>query len=316
MFRSWLYKVAIRCLDLIPIGLVRNFLKLLYHRPKVADRAGYSVFPLVFYSPFPVPSEVDVSRLKFRRALPGIDFPVPKSLELLGKLTRYSPEVAEFLEARTGDLTHWAETFPLSDSGTLYAMLRHLKPKRYIEVGCGYSTRCSTAALARNQQEGCGCQSAFIEPYPPPYLTETTLPGEFIKKKVQDVPLERFQKLQAGDVLFIDTSHVIKVQNDVEWELLYILPLLESGVIVHIHDIFTPYDYPTEWLVVRGGGNEQYALECLLSGGDNWEVILPVHLLWREHPQLLRQVVDSDDRPGSFWFMKVKQTKPAAGGEP
>jgi hypothetical protein len=283
----------------------------------VADRAGFSVFPLVWYSPFPEPSQVDVSKLKVSRSLPGIKFPVPNSLELLRELTRYSPEVAEFLKGRTGNLKRWEETFSLCDSGTLYAMLRHLKPRRYIEVGCGYSTRCSTAALARNEQEGHACQSTFIEPYPPPYLTEMTLPGEFLREKIQDVPLERFQKLQAGDVLFLDTSHVIKVQNDVEWDFLHILPLLAPGVIVHIHDIFTPYDYPVEWLVGlpnRGGINEQYAFECFLSGGGPWEVILPVHLLWREQVPLLRQVVDANDRPGSFWFRKAPVPGPTAPG--
>ncbi len=74
-------------------------------------------------------------------------------------------------------------------------------------------------------------------------------------------------------MLFIDTSHVIKVQNDVEFELIHLLPSLKSGVIVHVHDIFTPYDYPAEWLIGsgpnRGGNNEQYALECLLSGGTD-----------------------------------------------
>jgi hypothetical protein len=146
------------------------------------------------------------------------------------------------------------------------------------------------------------------------------LPGEFLRQKVEQVPLERFQRLDAGDVLFIDTSHVIKVQNDVEFEFLHILPLLKPGVVVHIHDIFTPYDYPAEWLVGngpnRGGNNEQYALECLLSGGADWEVVLPVFLLWKDHREALRPLVESNGRPGAFWIRKMTAFPTASGAGP
>ena len=135
------------------------------------------------------------------------------------------------------------------------------------------------------------------------------LPGEFLKQKIEQVPVERFKQLQAGDVLFIDTSHVIKTQNDVEYELLQVLPSLNAGVWVHIHDIFTPYDYPEEWLVGngpnRGGNNEQYALECLLSGGEDWEVVMPSFLLWKDHSESFKRLVTADYRPASFWIRKV-----------
>ena len=304
---------------LIPPSLLRHFLNLLYRRKDVTDRVGFGVWPQVFYYPFPDPAQVDLARLKLKRSLPGIKLNTQKSLALLQELTAYAAEVDQFLKNRPGNIKHWNLTYQVCDAGTLYAMLRHLKPKRYIEVGCGYSSRCSAAALALNKKEGHHCEAAFIEPYPPPYLTEMNLPGEFLQQKIEQVPLERFQQLAAGDVLFIDTSHVIKVQNDVEYELLHVLPLLQPGVIVHIHDIFTPYDYPEEWMVGndpnRGGSNEQYALECLLSGGGDWEITLPVHLLWREHRQLLKQLVDSDDRPAAFWIRKAKRLTAHVGAQ-
>jgi hypothetical protein len=294
----------------IPPSWLRHFLKILHGRTDVTDRVQFNVFPQVFYNPFPEPACVDLAKLKLRRTLPGIDLNIQESLDLLQKLSQFSAEVGQFLKSRQGDLKRWDMTYPPCDSGTLFAMLRHLKPKRYIEVGCGYSSRCSAAALALNSKDGHPCQSAFIEPYPPPYLTEMNLPGEFLQQKIEQVPLERFQQLAAGDVLFIDTSHVIKSQNDVEYELLHILPLLKPGVVVHVHDIFTPYDYPEEWLLGsgpnRGGNNEQYALECLLSGGDDWQVTLPVHLLWREHRPALNYLIDSDGRPAAIWITKVK----------
>jgi hypothetical protein len=122
------------------------------------------------------------------------------------------------------------------------------------------------------------------------------------------MPVEFFSQLGDGDALFIDTSHVLRTQNDVEYELLRVLPSLAPGVWIHIHDIFTPYDYPEEWVfsVPRAGNNEQYALECLLSGGDRFQVELPLHLLWREHQDVLRPLyLPATDRPAAIWLRRI-----------
>ena len=307
--RLLLYRLLNYSVGLIPRTWLGYFLRALYMRPEVTDRIGYQVHPQVFYNPFPIPAEVDRAKLAAKRSLPAIDLAPDPVLALLKTLAQYSGEVDLFFKNRTGNLRLWDDTYQPCDSAALYAMLRHLKPARYIEVGCGYSSRSSVAALNANKEEGYPCQSLFIEPYPAAHLKELKLPGEFLQKKIQEVPLERFQSLAAGDVLFIDTSHVIKVQNDVEHELIRILPSLKPGVFVHIHDIFTPYDYPPEWLIGagpnRGGCNEQYALECLLSGGTDWEVVLPVYLLWREHRQDLAALIASEVRPASFWLRKT-----------
>lgn len=314
--RYQLFKLFNALVGLIPAPILRRMLRALWYHPEIADRLGYTVYPQVFYSPFPDPKDVDVEKIKLKRDLPGVAFNLDESKRLMGGLVQYSTEIREFMKNRPQEVVPtWDLTYPVTDSATLYTMLRHLKPKRYIEVGCGWSTRCSTAALERNAKEGHVCQSAFIEPFPPPYLDRDKLPGEFIKEKIERIPLKFFQRLEAGDVLFIDTSHVIKIQNDVEWELIHILPSLKPGVIVHIHDIFSPYDYPVDWTVgegtKRGGINEQYALECLMSGGSDWEVILPVHLLWKEHNALLSQLIEAKDpRTNAFWMRKLHQTIP------
>ncbi len=308
MIRVLIYRLCNFLTRLIPPPVLRRILRALYHQPDLARRVGYTVFPLVFYNPFANPAEVDESLLMLKRSLPGVDIQFPAVTARLQELTPFAPEADQFLKGRQGQLKYWTNTYGAVDSAILYAMLRHLKPRRYIEVGCGYSSRVSSAALLRNKADGRPCDALFIEPYPPQHLSIPDLPGEFLQKKVQQVPLERFQQLEAGDILFIDTSHIIKVQNDVEFELLRLLPSLKPGVCVHIHDIFTPYDYPTEWLIGSGtnlgANNEQYALECLLSGGRQWEVILPVFLLWKDHRPLLNQFVNSDERPGAFWIRK------------
>jgi hypothetical protein len=134
--------------------------------------------------------------------------------------------------------------------------------------------------------------------------------GELLVKKVEEVPLDFFRELGTDDVLFIDTSHVLKCQNDVEWELLHILPSLNSGVMIHIHDIYTPYEQPHEWLLGRyapGAVNEQYAVEALLSGGSSFEICLPLHLIGRESPELVERLLGCGcvDRGQAFWIRKT-----------
>ncbi|HWF20226.1 MAG TPA: class I SAM-dependent methyltransferase [Verrucomicrobiae bacterium] len=309
--RYQLYKLFNAFVRVIPIPILRRMLRTMREFPDIADRVGYTVYPQVFYNPFPEPQQVDLVKLKKKRNLPGVNFNMDETNRLMGEFLKSAAEIQGFIKNRPANtLKIWDDTYPVCDSAILYAMLRHLKPRNYIEVGCGWSSRCSAAALERNQLEGHPCNASFIEPYPPPHLIEVKLPGEFLKQKIEQTPLEFFLRLEAGDVLFIDTSHVIKTQNDVEYEFIQILPALKSGVIVHIHDICSPYDYPAEWLVGtgpnRGGNNEQYALECLLSGGGDWEVIFPVYLLWKDHRAKLAQLIDSERWPAAFWMRKLK----------
>ena len=293
----------------IPTPILNRLLRSLYLQPKIADRTGYTIYPQVFYNPFPIQSEVDLEKLKQKRDLPGVKFNLPLADELLQKQARYAGEINEFIKNRKGNIQAWNITYPVTDSAICYSMLRDIKPKRYIEVGCGFSSNCSAAALHQNASEGHPCKATYIDPYPSPHLSNVNLPGEFVKERVENIPLSVFKELEAGDVLFIDTSHVIKVQNDVEYVLIHVLTSLKPGVIVHVHDIFSPYDYPADWLVGegsnRGGNNEQYALECFLSGGDAWEVTMPLHLLWRDKNPLLKKIVDDDHRPAAIWIQRT-----------
>jgi len=312
--RHQLRKIFDALIRAIPVPLLKGLLKTFQNHPDIVERAGFQVYPKVFYSPFPDPAMVDIQRLREKRLLPGIKIDTAKTLALLEDICAFAEEMEQFPRNRSDQSITWSHTYPSLDTAVLYAMIRHLKPKRYIEIGCGWSSHVSSAAILRNHKEGIACEPLYIEPNPPAHLAEVKLPGVFLEEKVERVPLEHFQRLEAGDVLFIDTSHVIKVQNDVEHEFLRVLPSLRAGVNVHVHDIFTPYDYPEEWLVgngpTRGGNNEQYALECLLSGGDDWEVMLPVHMLWREHrTRLDRLLPGATDRPAAFWIRKTRTTR-------
>jgi len=312
-----LRRILDRCVAAAPPYVLNRMLKTFYLNRDLSLRAGYQVFPVVFYSPIPNPDEFDMEALRSRRNLPAIPLPLEKFAPLVTELGRFRDEITFPTDPKTGSL-EWADSYGSVDTAALYAMIRHLRPRRYIEVGCGYSTRASTAAIRKNQSEGHPCEAVFIEPFPAAYFQRENLPGEFVQERIENVPMERFKALQAGDVLFIDTSHIVKVQSDVVFELLEVLPSLAPGVFVHVHDIFTPYDYPVDWVASKGprrGGNsavnEQYALECLLSGGSNWEVVLPLYLLWKEARPSLAQLfagaptTPDTDRPAAVWLRRA-----------
>jgi len=295
----------------MPLYFRRLLLKSFSNRPELALEAGFRVFPQVFYSPIVDPGEIDLEALRRVRYLPGIHIDEAGILGLVEKISQYNTELDQFPREVSGKNFVWHETYPSLDTAALYCLIRHLKPERYIEIGCGYSSRVSSAAMRRNEKEGHSCHATFIEPYPGPRLEGANLHGELLVQRIQDTPLSFFESLKKNDILFIDTSHVIKCQNDVEYEFIHVLPSLKAGVWIHIHDISTPYDQREDWMVGPvnswGGANEQYILESLLSGGDTFEVKLPLFWLEKEFPkEASRLLPETSGRPQAFWICKAK----------
>ena len=136
----------------LPVAIVRGLLKSFCNHAEYAERAGFQVYPRVFYSPFPITDEIDRTALRAKRSLPGVEFDVDRALALLKELGRFSGELAEIPRQKTAGVPIWYEngTYADFDTATLYAMLRHLKPARYVEVGCGFSSRTSSLAMQRN----------------------------------------------------------------------------------------------------------------------------------------------------------------------
>jgi predicted O-methyltransferase YrrM len=199
--------------------------------------------------------------------------------------------------------------FPPLDAWALEGMLRHLRPQRMIEVGSGYSSLIA-AQVNREFLEG-GMDFVCIEPYPRAFLSAgVTGIGELIVAKVEDVPLERFQALDRGDVLFIDTSHVIRTGNDVAWIYGQILPRVRPGVHVHIHDVFLPGDYPMQWVQEGWGWNENYLVEAFLNFNQAFEIVFgaqwaghyAVEELARAFPQL---ATAPEQGGGSLWVRRT-----------
>ncbi len=166
--------------------------------------------------------------------------------------------------------------YGIGDATVLYCMLRHLAPKRIIEVGSGFSSAC---ALDTIEQHLAGqTQISFIEPYPD-LLKSMLKPGDLeritiIPAKIQDVPLATFDALDAGDILFINSTHIVKTGSDVVHEIFNILPRLKPGVVVHFHDVHYPFEYPAEWVVERNySWNEVYALRAFLMYNTTYEIM-------------------------------------------
>lgn len=295
---------------------MRHLLKSIWYQPQLQDELRYHVQPYRYDSAIPTRFDVDFERLKKRRHLPGMQLDEPAYCALAAELGRYAGELEDVPVHDQGSSEFWYRngSYGDADAASLYCMVRHFKPRRIIEVGCGFSSRVIGMAVRKNRAEGQATDCLFIEPYPAPYLLIDKLPGPLLEKKIEDVPLQTFKDLQTGDMLFIDTSHVIKTQNDCCYEYLEIIPSLQPGVLVHVHDIFTPFDYPEEWIVKNlFPFNEQYALECLLSNNPGLEIVLPVHLLWREHPGALRKFFPTpSEHPGAFWF-RTRRSVAGAG---
>ncbi len=244
------------------------------------------------------------------RDLPGIDLNVSEQLELLKQLS-FGDELSVFNGPKKDDLTYSFTNgmFSYGDAEFLYNLVRLKKPRKVVEIGSGNSTLLVIEAIRRNQvaQPAYVCEHVCIEPYETPWLERSGV--RVIRKVVEAVDKSVFQQLEADDLLFIDSSHVIRPQGDVLCEFLEILPILRKGVIVHIHDIFTPRDYPKAWVVDKVRmWNEQYLMEALLSGNPHWKIIGAVNFLYHDHFNELKAAcpfLSKEREPGSFYIQKV-----------
>lgn len=167
------------------------------------------------------------------------------------------------------------DAFGYGDGYALFGMINKYKPKTIIEIGSGWSSAC---ALDSTEHLSLDCNFHFIEPYP--QLLKTLIDSErpninILDCGVQSVPLDLFSNLKLGDFLFIDSTHVLKTGSDVCFELFEILPRLESGVVVHIHDMFWPFEYPDHWVLGDNRSwNELYAVRAFLTENDEWEILM------------------------------------------
>ena len=270
---------------------------------------AFHVTPIRHHYYQPIPRLQDLpERTWLRDPMAGIDFNIQGQLSVLRKLN-YQQELSAFAVNDPGGKTNFFynnSTFGPGDAEIYYSMIRHFRPKRIIEIGGGYSTLVAHLAIIAN---GEATEHICVEPYEQTWLEKVGL-TQIIRSRVETLPLDLFSRLGQNDILFIDSSHVMRTGGDVWFEYLQVLPTLNLGVLVHVHDIFLPYPYPKEWLSVRRlYWTEQYLLQAILQNNSSFEVLLALHFLCKDfQPDVARvcpiYATQPWRNPGSFWMRR------------
>jgi predicted O-methyltransferase YrrM len=274
-----------------------------------ADRLGLQVVLKTYYSPIPDLARLPPSVWDARDPLRGIAFDLDAQMAFVE--SDLSDHVAGLTWGPDVSPEHAFDpsndSYPLADARVLYAMVRHLRPARIVELGSGQTTRVIAQACRENARDGAQARLRAFDPFPT--AVDDDLPGleELVRTKAQDVPDEVFTELGSGDVLFVDTTHTVKIASDVNHIVLRVLPLLAPGVIVHVHDIFLPYEYPRFFFADFAlYWAEQYLLQAFLAFSSSFEVACAVHALGRERTARLEAagVLDPAQMGSSFWIRR------------
>lgn len=233
-----------------------------------------------YYSPIPNPEEIsrDQEKIFCRdiRNLPGIQISDESMLDRLEQFGRFADEfpysnkpVRKFRFSLNNGLYEWGEAI------VLYSIMRQFQPKRIIEVGSGFSS-----ALMLDVNEfflDRKAEITFIDPYTE-RLEDLLRPADrrsahVVRERLQDIDLDLFQTLEAGDIAFFDSTHVSKCNSDVNLIFFEVLPRLKPGVLIHFHDVFYPFEYPQKWVMGMGvAWNEDYLLRAFLQFNKHFEI--------------------------------------------
>ena len=268
-----------------------------------------------YYSPIPSAADVEMRAPAFyekrkHKAIPGVDLNEAAQLALLAEFKRLHDEQCWVGPAR-GAVRYRRDnqSYGIADAILLYCMIRHLRPKRIIEVGCGNSSCIILDTNERFLDNSISC--TFVDPYPDRLFSliraEDRACHEIVPRKLQDIEIARFSELSCGDMLVIDSSHVSKLGSDVNHLFFEILPRLKPGVIIHIHDIFYPFDYPKSWLDRGMYFNEAYVLKAFLQFNPAFEILFWNQFLHCFHLDRLRADMSlcAEDPGAAIWLRRV-----------
>jgi len=269
----------------------------------------FGIYPVLdhYHDPPVRPTPNQLAGGSAPRRIPGLDLRPEEQLAWLRRLSAVEP-IATMLERIGSDplapvLDNLA--FAPADAMLLFALLRVVRPKRVVEVGSGHSTRFAKAALDLNRASGSDPKHLCIEPFESPWLEEMGI--TVLRKPVEDLEVDFFRGLSAGDILFIDSTHVVRPGGDVLHLIHDVLPHLPQGVIIHIHDVFTPRDYPASWQRRRWFWAEQYLVEALLIGNTRYRIILAANYLFNDHRAAMVAALPGveshlEREPASLWL--------------
>lgn len=289
---------------------------------RVTRPAGFDVELRHFYSPIPRMEELPESLWQQPSEMPGVEqLDVERQLEYVE--SELSPAIAEFRPARgpTGRRYEFFldnGLFQGGDADLLWGIIRRHRPRRVLELGAGFSTLVSAAACARNARDGHPATFVACDPYAVAPLEPIAGLTELRPVNAEDLPLSELTSLAENDILFVDSSHTVRIGGDVTHILLEVLPRLAPGVVVHLHDVFLPWHYPREWIEHnRWYWAEQYLLQALLAGSRDWEVLVAAYAAFRADAPRLRRAIPNIDPvhpPLSFWMRRRDPQHPISGG--
>ena len=272
------------------------------------ERHGLHITPVHFYQPIPDTRTLPDAVFSQPSELAGIDMNDAVQLDLLRNcFPKFREEYEQFSVTATGQPDEFYfdnGRFGGTDALVTYCMVRHFKPRTIVEIGSGYSSLISGQAAAKNGNAALIC----VEPFPLDFLLKG-FPGlrSLIEKKVEDVELDFFSQLQSGDILFIDSSHTVKIGGDVNYLFLEVLPRLHPGVIVHIHDILFPFDYRRDWVMNEFRfWTEQYLLQAFLAFNSQFEVLAANSYLAHHYLDDFKTTFPTSPwwGGGSFWMRR------------
>ena len=289
---------------------------------QIWERKGFHITCNNFYQPIPDTRTLKDELWLRHSELVGINMNEQKQIQFLNQCMEFKEEYDNFPKNKPLKMNQYYINntwFGVIDAEILYCMIRHFKPKKIIEIGSGYSTYLSVQAILKNEEEsGNKSELIAIEPYPNEVLRSGFYGlSKLISKKVKEIDLLEFNNLKENDILFIDSSHVLKIGSDVQYEYLEILPRLKRGVIVHLHDIFLPMEYPKDWVLnMYRFWNEQYLLQAFLTFNNYFEILWASSYMHLRNPEKLKKAFNSYDpktvcntdfpsSPGSsFWIRR------------
>jgi hypothetical protein len=271
----------------------------------------FGVFPLTNHYYEPVFNFKKLKKKLYKdRNLPGINFNLNQQLNNLSNLI-YANELIELnLKKKSPNYNFNIKNqfFEYGDAEIYYQLIRHIKPKNILEIGSGQSTLVALEAIKKNRIiNKVNTKITCVEPYENIWLNSLDI--KILRKKIEDVDKSYYLNLKKGDILFVDTSHIIRPQGDVLKIFFEIIPKLKKGVIIHIHDIFTPKDYPEKWLIKENKfWNEQYLVEALMMNKNKYEIYLMLNYLKNNVYRKLKKIcpyLKENCEPSSL-YLKIK----------
>ncbi len=289
--------------DIAARGISKFLPKLVWDKNcfQIFERAGFHITPNLFYYPIPDTDTLSDDLWERESELTGVDMNISQQLTFMKEVCpKYSDEwsFAENKDNVSSTHAYYSNNDTFGGGGdeeVLHSMIRYFKPKKVIEIGSGFSTYLSARACLMNKEDGIETELFAVEPFPNNTLKKG-FPGltALIQKPLEEVDLDFFKGLETNDILFIDSTHVLKIGGDVKYEYLEILPRLQNGVIVHSHDIFFPGEYPKSWVLDnRWFWTEQYLLQAFLAFNNAFEVLWAGQYMNRKYPKEMKRLFPS-----------------------